>query len=106
MKNLFMGNIQMSRAPNAAGRFQTAASDTVPFRYYSSGILSALVMKDHGENLLIKLPGAPSWLTEPGNTLLLAIVRVFPTSFELHNKGFVSQPLLFKKTGALQFPSL
>ena len=106
MKNLFMDIIQMSHAANTAGMFHAIASDRVPFCYYSSAILSALAMKDHGENLLIKLPGAPSWLTEPGNTLLLAIACVFPTSFELHNKEFVSHLLLFKKNGALQFPSL
>ncbi|KYK21483.1 hypothetical protein AYK25_03300 [Thermoplasmatales archaeon SM1-50] len=82
MKNQFMDIIKESCTFNPVDRRTMTDIHKTSFHQYSQDILSALMMKDHGENLLIKPLWATLWPAGPGNTMLPAITRVFPTSFD------------------------
>jgi hypothetical protein len=82
MKNQLIDIIRGLFIPSNERVLTTADTKETPFPIHDSVMVSTLVVKDNGESLLIKLPGTTPWLAEQGNTLLPAITRVFPRSFE------------------------
>jgi hypothetical protein len=63
---------------NKAGVLLAIDTRHTTHQYHDSLNVTTLVVKDHGGSLLIELPEAPSRPAEQGNTILPAVIRVFP----------------------------
>ena len=86
MKNLSIEHIGGLFLTSTAGvLLATDIHGTIP-QTHDSVIVTTLVVKEHRENLLIKLPEVTSKPTEQGNTILPAITRVFPFPYRSSNK--------------------
>jgi hypothetical protein len=81
MKHRLVSRIKGLFATYNANVLLNVTTNETTFPIHDSVIVSTLVVKDHGESLLIKLPETTPWLAEIGNTLLPSITRVFPISF-------------------------
>jgi hypothetical protein len=82
MRNRRISIIKGLFVTSDVGALLTTDTNKTSFPTHDSVIVSTLVVKDHGESLLIELPRTTPWLAELGNTLLLSITGVFPTSFD------------------------
>jgi hypothetical protein len=86
MKNLSFDHIGGLFHKNTAGVFLAADTCRTTSQNHDSVIVKTLVVKELGENLLIKLPEATSRPAEQGNTILPAVTRVFPIPYRSSKK--------------------
>jgi hypothetical protein len=86
MKNLSIDHIGGLSLTSTAGVLLAADTHSTTPQTHDSVIVTTLVVKEHRESLLIKLPEATSKPAEQGNTILPAITRVFPFPYHSSNK--------------------
>lgn len=81
MKNQSFDHIGGLCTTNTADELVATDKQSTTRQYHDSVIVTTLVVKEHGESLLIILPEAAFRPAEQGNTLLPAITRVFPVPY-------------------------